>query len=368
LLGRASVVVLSAVSAYLHYVSISRGAQEVLPVHGLWRNPWYNWGFSLGFPALAVALQIVVELRAKSVQRALQALAMRPGVEQSGYFRIGPYLSTAEDRAHFNRADRAHEKVLSWIEQSARIPLYLTGDSGSGKSSLLNAFVLPTLREGGWSVVEARAWQDPAAALRDALAQMLGGRRHRQDETPSLLGLIEAAARRANAQLLLVLDQFEEFVILGKSPEQQAFAALLGDLQSNPVKGLRLLLVLRSDYQIFLEDIGLPLLRYGENLYQLGRFTFAAARDFLARSGLELRQSAMDRLLKSAAELDETPGPVRPITLNVVGYVLAAGRAEVPSLDAGQLVRRYIEQTSWSAGDPRLCLADSGTVGNRTGH
>jgi hypothetical protein len=210
---------------------------------------------------------------------------------------------------------------------------------------LLNAFVLPTLREHGWIVLEERAWQDPEEALRDALAQMLGARRYRQVEKPGLRGLIEAAARRANARLLLVLDQFEEFVILGKPQEQQAFAALVADLQSNPVKGLSLLLVLRSDYQIFLEDIGLPLTRYAENLYQIGRFTFVAAGDFLARSGLELQQAAIERLLTSAAELDETPGLMRPITLNVIGYVLAAGKAVAPSLDAGQLVRRYIEQT-----------------------
>jgi hypothetical protein len=80
-------------------------------------------------------------------------------------------------------------------------------------------------------------------------------------------------------------------------------------------------------------------------LYQVARFTFAAASDFMARSGLQLQPSAIDRLLASAAELDETQGLVRPITLNVIGYVLAAGKSMAVSLDAGQLVRRYIEQT-----------------------
>jgi formylglycine-generating enzyme required for sulfatase activity len=36
---------------------------------------------------------------------------------------------------------------------------------------------------------------------------------------------------------------------------------------------------------------------------------------------------------------------VRPITLNVVGYVLASGKAIAPSLDAGVLIRHYIERT-----------------------
>ena len=65
----------------------------------------------------------------------------------------------------------------------------------------------------------------------------------------------------------------------------------------------------------------------------------------LADSGLDLQIEAKNRLLNSATELDETPGLVRPITLNVVGYVLASGQTAAPSLDAGQLIRRYIEQT-----------------------
>ena len=47
----------------------------------------------------------------------------------------------------------------------------------------------------------------------------------------------------------------------------------------------------------------------------------------------------------SASELDDSPGMIRPITLNVVGHVLSQGRATAPSLDAGRLVRHYIEQS-----------------------
>ena len=49
-------------------------------------------------------------------------------------------------------ADQAEKKALEWIKKSDRVPLYLCGDSGSCKSSLLNAFVLPMLREQGWTV------------------------------------------------------------------------------------------------------------------------------------------------------------------------------------------------------------------------
>jgi hypothetical protein len=207
----------------------------------------------------------------------------------------------------------------------------------------MKAFVLPALRERGWDVVEARAWQN--AALRGALAKLPGARRPRTGENAELADLIATAARRAETHLLLVLDQFEEFLILAKPEQREAFKALVSEFRSRPVKRLTLLLVLRSDYQAFLEDLGLPPLRQGENFFQVRRFSLSAGSNFLKQSQLSLQPDALDHLLTSAAELDETPVLVRPITLNMIGYVLASGREVAASLDAGLLVRRYIEQT-----------------------
>src|SRR5262249_47736251 len=157
--------------------------------------------------------------------------------------------------------------------------------------------------------------------------QLPGARRSRPGGGRELRHLLTAAARAAGTRLLLVLDQFEEFLILGQREQQQKFVALIANLQTAPVQSLSLLLVLRSDYQTLLDAIGLPPLRHGDNFYQVGRFTIAAATGFMARSGLKLHPDMLDRLLTSATELDETPGLVRPITLNVIGYVLATGKA-----------------------------------------
>jgi len=177
--------------------------------------PAWTYGVLFGLCFLAVVTQVVVEWRAERTRRSMQMLAVKAGAEQTGYFRIGPYQNTPEDRAKFIRADQAEKKALEWIKKSDRVPLYLCGDSGSGKSSLLNAFVLPTLREQGWTVVETRAWQDPEHALRDALLK-LPGRRRRNAESQGLREMVEDAAKAAPVQMLVVLDQFEEFVILAK--------------------------------------------------------------------------------------------------------------------------------------------------------
>jgi hypothetical protein len=271
LLGRMAAL-LSLVLLLLGFAgAIDQGLKRFL---GVDLSPtWLHYGLLFGLPVLVVAAQLCIEWHAERVRRRLQSLAVQTAAVPQSDFRIGPYLDTAEDRARFERADRAHEKVLDWIRRSTTagvLPLYLTGDSGSGKSSLLNAFVLPTLRQDGWTVIEARAWQDPEAALRDALTHLSGtARRSRPGEDQGLRQLIEAAARRAGASLLLVLDQFEEFLILGKPEQQQRFAALINDLRSSPVRNLCLLLALRSDYQFLLENVGLPQNRDRENLYQV---------------------------------------------------------------------------------------------------
>ncbi|HXA23526.1 MAG TPA: leucine-rich repeat domain-containing protein, partial [Acetobacteraceae bacterium] len=316
--------------------------EQRLEIH-LREMPWLRATLLGGLPLLAVAAQVVVEWRAERQRRQLQALAIKPSKVLQGYFRIGPYLES--DRAEFDRADRAQLKVLDWVRQTSSPPLYLTGDSGSGKSSLLNAFILPNLRDLGWTVVEARAWQDPEAALRDALLALPGMRRPRAGETPAIRDLIAAAARRTPAGLLLLVDQFEEFVILGTAEARARFVALLETLRASPVSGMRLLLALRSDYEAQIEECGLPLLRQSENHFPLGRFTVGAANLFMSGSSLGLSDVQLERLLTSAAVLDETPGLIRPITLNVLGTVLSAGQQTAPGLDAGRLIRYYIAQT-----------------------
>jgi hypothetical protein len=234
---------------------------------------------------------------------------------------------------------QAHEKVREWLRQSSSVPLYLTGDSGSGKTSLLNAFVIPAFKQDGWTVPVVRVGQDAEVALNDAVTA------RRRQTFSSTRELIEAATRRYHERLLIVLDQFEEFLILGTPERQKAFASLLADLNKRPIRGLKMLLVVRSEYQTTLEEVGLPRLLQGENFFQVGRFREEAARTFLRSSKLNLKDNPLDRLLKSAAELDDTPGMIRPVTLNVLGYVLQQrGGAVASSLDAGTLVRSYIAE------------------------
>ncbi len=294
------------------------------------------------FPCLVILAQFAVEWRSRVVRRRQQGLAIAPAAVPTGYFRIGPYGNTPEDTAAFHRADRAHIRVLNWLNRVEGAPLYLTGQSGCGKSSLLQAFVLPALRASAATVIECRAWTDPLAALITALATIPGPARRRPAAALPPRAALEAATRRADNGLVVVFDQFEEFAILGTPEAHAAFAAFIADLGTRPLPGLRLLLSFRSDYKAALDAFNLPPMHDGQNWQEIGAFTPRDAAIFLAESKLGLSRSAIDSLLASAARLDDLAGLVRPVTLNFIGHVLSSERTHAPSLEAEVLVAAYL--------------------------
>ncbi|MFM8443745.1 MAG: SUMF1/EgtB/PvdO family nonheme iron enzyme [Methylococcus sp.] len=304
---------------------------------------WLWWLFLVGF-LTATLMYLALLIRQIKERRAGQRLLTAGGETPRHYFRIGPY--GPEDRADFHRADGAERDILRWLETAPdkAMPLYLTGDSGSGKSSLLYAYLLPELADRGWKVVQARAHRDPVASLRSELAGP-------EDEELSLRDLVERAAR--DQKLLLVLDQFEEFLILAPPEAKQRFAALVAELAARPNPNLRLLLVLRNDYEdrLMKPDLRLPLPDWSHNFHPLGRFDFAAAHGFLTDPRSPLRAAGVDleRLLESAARLDNSQGLIRPVTLNVLGKILtetgAGTGALAGGLDAGRLVQGYLART-----------------------
>jgi hypothetical protein len=91
------------------------------------------------------------------------------GELKPGYFRLSP----REDEQGFTRADNKHEEILRWLQNTREPVLYLTGQSGSGKSSLLSAWVIPKLfkDESPIKVIQLRGYQDPLFALSNKLRE-----------------------------------------------------------------------------------------------------------------------------------------------------------------------------------------------------
>ena len=82
-----------------------------------------------------------------------------------------------EDAAYFFGRDMLKDRLWRSFERNP--VTLLTGPSGSGKSSLLNAGFLPRLRQqGGWRLVRMRPGDQPVKRLASGLAQALDPRPH----------------------------------------------------------------------------------------------------------------------------------------------------------------------------------------------
>src|SRR5271163_1829024 len=123
---------------------------------------WLRITLLSALPVLALVFHAIPELVERRRKKRLTEIT---GHLQAGYFQLAP----REDEASFTRTDGIHEEILRWIEQRSGSVLYLTGLSGSGKSSLLAAWVVPRLERMDTIVIRLRGYQDPVSVLEQDL-------------------------------------------------------------------------------------------------------------------------------------------------------------------------------------------------------
>jgi hypothetical protein len=168
----------------------------------------------------------------------------RPSVDGPCPYR-GLDAFTELDATYFFGRDRLVSETLARLaeQRDGTAVVAVVGRSGAGKSSLLQAGVLPAIRAGGLRVPGARTWPQltltpgdhPVHALASRLARPAGASAESiRDELlaePSRLGeIVRRAVRDRNARdtpdarLVLVVDQFEEvFTACADEGERRAF-------------------------------------------------------------------------------------------------------------------------------------------------
>jgi uncharacterized protein YjbI with pentapeptide repeats len=238
-------------------------------------------------------------------------------------------------------------EVLRWLEHPTSPVLYLTGLSGSGKSSLLTAWVLPHLQRQNMVSVRLRGYQDPLTLLEQELQKPGIIWKKPAPESGGTRELLERACHfLGSRRLLIVLDQFEEFVILQESSRQKRLQELLESLVRQPIAGLTFLLVFRSDYIGLVENLSLPPLLQDTNWKEVPPFTESAARDFMRNSGLQVSDDLLRDILREAAEIEQAKGLVRPVTVNLCGLVLGRFATGLPrGFRPGSLIRGFLRES-----------------------
>jgi Novel STAND NTPase 1 len=309
-------------------------------------SPWPEIGCVVPI-AIFVAFYFIPEWRVARDRKALEDFGVTGEPPPAGYFRLTAY--GLDERAKFERPDGAEGQVLKWVQRSNETFLYLVGLSGVGKSSLLSAHVIPALKESGTVVIEARPYDDPIGAITRALCKPGAVWKQPPAEETDVRNLLERAATavaRTEKRLLIVLDQFEEVLILLGDEARQPFSELLKSLQERPVENLTILLSLRLDYIGGLEALPIPPPTYGTNWFEVKRFTPPAARRFIEHSDLKPGPKLVEQILKEAAEIEDSLDQVRPVVVNMYGLVLASFKGRLPTdMVPGRLLSGYVRRS-----------------------
>ena len=212
-------------------------------------------------------------------------------------------------------------------ERVRRSPLVsVLGPSGSGKSSLVFAGVLPEVRANvEWAVVSMRPGGDPFRELAFALLPLLEADRSETDrlrEVPKLSDALRSSdialanvlrrilERTGRTRLLVILDQFEELFTLSAETEQRTFLDCWLAALKTPDPPWRVLLTLRADFlaQALLYRPFADTLNAGETvlLAPMSRDDLrAAVREPACLHGVTFEGGLVERILD---DVEEAPG------------------------------------------------------------
>lgn len=161
----------------------------------------------------------------------------------------------AADRALF--FGRAEQMAALRRHVDAHPLSIVLGASGTGKSSLVKAGLVPSLEDDGWRVLPTmRPGPSPYAALAEVLGAPFASPHTGTDGAlddlerqlrARLRDLLEA---NAGVPVALVIDQWEELVTLTRSAqERDRFLALVASLVADHGDALRVIVTLRSDFE-----------------------------------------------------------------------------------------------------------------------
>ncbi|GAB4510285.1 MAG: hypothetical protein OHK0046_06820 [Anaerolineae bacterium] len=208
--------------------------------------------------------------------------------------------------------------------------LAVVGPSGSGKSSVVKAGVIPAIRSGAlpgsqnWFVVEMVPGIDPleeleAALLRIAVNPPESLLKQLKEDERGLLRAIKRVLPDDDTELVLMIDQFEElFTLVDDEDDRAHFLDSLIVAAVEPRSRIRIIITLRADFY----DRPLNYNRFGELMRQRTEIVLPltpheieeAIRGPADRVGLHLENGLLQAIV---ADVSEQPG-----TLPLLQYAL----------------------------------------------
>ncbi len=261
------------------------------------------------------------------------AMPSRPPCPYPGMVPFG-----AEDAGHFYGRDAEIARMVGLLRRQRF--MMVIGPSGSGKSSLVQAGLLPALersryfKEGYWLIRTMR----PGARPTEALADVIGARSETGDFEPGTVAALLEAHPPAE-RLLLLVDQFEEVFTQADREEQTRFIAELQALRAPD--NCALILTLRADFYPDLMTSYLWPVDASQRVEVAplrGEALRAAIERPAADVGVRIEENLVNQLLTDAADepgvlplLQETMGllweEMEQRTLSYIAYQQLSDRA-----------------------------------------
>ena len=176
-------------------------------------------------------------------------------VGRNPYKGLRPFAE--DDTADFFGRDDLVERLVGELRKGSPL-VALVGPSGSGKSSVIGAGLIPRLRAGAvpgseqWVIAqmvpgtspltEVEAVVTAAAGVPNGLAKLLDPDAEAGQAATSLRVMPE------DGRLLLVIDQFEELFTITDEQPRRRFLSALASAVAEPGSQVTVLLALRADY------------------------------------------------------------------------------------------------------------------------
>ena len=219
-------------------------------------------------PALLQAFQQAVEPAKRSIlRRSLPETAAPELTSHAPAPPVNPYKGLRAfdeaDASQFYGRDTLIQELFDRLSEESDIERFLAivGPSGSGKSSVVKAGLVPALRQGGlpgsenWFILDftpgTHPWEEIEAALlrvaANALPALLPHLRDGEDGLLEVIGRI--LPEDDETELLLIIDQFEELFTLveDEAVREQFLNSLVAAILAAQSR-LRVIVTLRADF------------------------------------------------------------------------------------------------------------------------
>jgi hypothetical protein len=233
--------------------------------------------------------------------------------------------------------------------------LILYGESGTGKTSLIRAGLIPQLPTESYMPVYVRTLQEPTRAVKDAMIRQLGVDRHHIDWP--LVPFLEGVTTHLSKTVVIILDQFEEFFLRFPPEVRRGFPWELRACMDASLD-IRVMIALREDYFALLAEFQEAIPDIFTHQMYLSRLTaaqaLAAAVEPVKRVGLTMDETLLAEVI--LPQLDEAGQGIAPPLLQIVCDALYqhaqdAGRTVIGVEDyvaigeVRQALGRYLDTT-----------------------